>query len=212
MIASAAPETTVPREEQKLQDKARQVYSLAKLPQESLSAEVFCLPEYTRNILEKMATAINTEGPISKNLLCKRVLQSYGIARMGSRLERRFDDLLKKIHVPTTTHKAVKYFWSANLAPSSYRIFRVPENEGERRTAGDLPPEEVACAVYYVLQNQLSMSQEDLVREVYKELGYSRSGSAVEQAMLDGIGYAKKNDKISIYSDGIVSLQNREKT
>ena len=56
------------------------------------------------------------------------------------------------------------------------------------------------------------MSQEDLVREVYKELGYSRSGSAVEQAMLDGIGYAKKNDKISIYSDGIVSLQNREKT
>lgn len=45
-------------------------------------------------ILSQIGQDLAAEAPISKNLLCKRVLNAWGIARMGARLERRLDEIL----------------------------------------------------------------------------------------------------------------------
>jgi superfamily I DNA and/or RNA helicase len=204
VIASTIPMIKNQQEEDLQTGKVKQFYVVMKLPVENISSDVFCLPEYTQNILDKIAKVIDTEGPISRSLLSKRILQSYSIARMGSRLEKRFDGLLRKVHYPTTTHRRMKYYWPMEIVPSSYKVFRVSENESERRNVEDLPPEEVACAVRYILQNQLSMSKDDLVREASKILGYARAGTTVEQAMLDGISYAERIGAISIDAQNVV--------
>jgi superfamily I DNA and/or RNA helicase len=189
-------------------EKVQQLYVVTELPVENIAPDLFCLPEYTQKILDKITKVIDTEGPISRNLLCKRILKSYGIARMGSRLEKRFAELLRKVYYPTTTHQEMEYYWPMAIVPSSYKLFRVSENESERRNAEDLPPEEVAGAVRYILQNQLSMSKDDLVRETYKVFGYARAGIAVEQAMVAGISYAEKIKTVSIDASDIVSYLN----
>lgn len=205
-IASSAAAAPATRPASAPKDQDAQPYLTAELVQESLSSDEFCLSEHTCGILDKIALVINTEGPVSRSLLCRRVLQSYGIARMGSRLEKRFDELMETLHAPVTQSEGTSFYWPATLVPSSYRMFRVSENDAERRSAEDLPPEEVACAVCHILKNQLSMSRNDLVHETYKAFGYSRSGTAVEQAMQSGIHCAQNSGRISVDAADIVSL------
>ena len=91
-------------------------------------------------------------------------------------------------------------FWKEGQNPNDYVGFRVGTTEGEKRESEDLPTEEIANAVKYILQNQISLSKEELVRETAKLFGYSRIGSNVQAAMVSGIakavekGYAKREE------------------
>ena len=176
----------------------KQKYTVTQLPYNNISSDEFCLPYNTQRILDRISKVVETEGPVSRELICKRVLKSFGIARMGSRLEKYFGELLRKLHFPKTVHHGIIFFWPMNKLSFSSLAFRVSEDDNERRSAEDLPPEEVACAISYVLQNQFSMTKSDLVRETYKVLGYSRAGTAVEQAMLTGIEFAVNKKWITI--------------
>jgi hypothetical protein len=205
-IASSIVKTKKEKASESIKETVMQKYSVTQLPFSNISSDEFCQSYNTQRILEKISKVVETEGPVSRSLICKRVLQSFGIARMGTRLEQRFGELFRRVHYPTTIHHGIRFYWPMNTLPSSYTAFRVSENEDERRAADDLSPEEVACAVRCVLQNQLSMTKSDLVRETYKLFGYARAGSAVEQAMESGIDYAAKSKSISIDQAGLASI------
>ena len=67
--------------------------------------------------------------------------------------------------------------------------------------ASDICPEEVSVAVREVLEAQISLSQEDLIRETARLFGYARLGNIVESSMQQGIdkaiqrGFAKKENE-----------------
>jgi hypothetical protein len=174
-------------------------YIVAKLPLETMSPEDICLPDNTIRILERIRTIIELESPISRSYLFKRVLQSYGILRVGARLERRFDELLAKLDTRRTGGGA-QFIWKASSEPTSYAVFRISSPDTVRRNPEDLPPEEIAVAVKYVLESQISLPKQDLVRETFKVLGYVRSGTAIEAAVDSGIkiaiqrGWAEQRD------------------
>jgi hypothetical protein len=136
--------------------------------------------------------------------LLKRVLQSYGISRAGARLERRFDELLTKLNPKTTISGKAQFIWKSDSDPANYNVFRMPGCDADRRNPEDWAPEEIAVAVKYVLESQISMPKPELIKETFKVLGYTRSGTAVESAVCCGIetaikrGWAacKENDRI----------------
>jgi hypothetical protein len=90
------------------------------------------------------------------------------------------------------------FFWPLAATPACYDRFRVAKQESERRNAEDLPAEEVASAVKYVLSVQISLPKLDLVKEVAKVLGYPRSGAALEKAIKSGIDEAVKRRFVRI--------------
>jgi hypothetical protein len=167
-----------------------QPYKTCRLNSVGLGPDQFYSNESTSLITQQIIQVINEEGPISRNLLVKRVLQAWGIARMGSKLDQRFTQLLAGANVRRTEADGTVYFWPQGIEPAAYGIFRVPTNEGERRSAEDLPPEEVAAAVKAVLSAQISLPQDDLVKQVVKILGYARSGAALDKAVRSGIAAA----------------------
>lgn len=188
-----------------------QPYIIAQLPRTELTSEAVCEPQTTRLLVERITSIIETEGPVSRSLLGRRLMSSVGIARIGARLDKRLSDLLKHVPCCTTKHGNETFYWPPDVDPLTYRFFRVPQSDEERRNAEDLPPEEVANAACSILENDLSMHRTDLLRETYKRFGFARGGSALEQAMDAGIRLALKNGKVTIDDGGTVSLACEEK-
>lgn len=138
-------------------------------------------------ITQQIKDVITAEAPIYKGLLCHRVLSAWGIGRMGNRITERFNQLFFNMHIKESLDANNVYFWREEQDPESYPIFRLPKSEKERRNAEELPPKETANAVRNILSNQISMPEEDLIRETAKLLQYARLGPNVETAMKAGI-------------------------
>ncbi len=182
-------------------------YVITPLPLEPLSADEFCQPENAAKIMENIMLVINTEAPISKNLLGRRVLQSFGIARMGGRLERYFGGLINHLQLATTTTGENITFWKDAQHAENLDAYRVAVNEADKRNAEDLPPEETANAVRSVLINQIGLPRVELIRETARTLGYHRIGKAVEPAMNLGIEIAIKRGWAAVDASGNVVLK-----
>src|SRR5690606_14295224 len=140
---------------------------------------------------------IVTEAPISQTLLSRRVLNAWGISRLGVRLTEYLNTLYSKLYVKRTFQNGQPFIWSVDQEPMRYRKFRIPTDDKSKRNADDLPAEEVAAAIVNILVNQVSLPKDDLVRETARLFGYSRIGGNVGQAMNTGIDYAVKNKMIA---------------
>ncbi|WP_133121314.1 hypothetical protein [Kyrpidia spormannii] len=79
------------------------------------------------------------------------------------------------------------FFWPRDVDPATYIRFRIREGDAERRDAADLPVQEVASAVQYILEGQISLPKDQLIRELARLFGYQRLGSAVETALERGV-------------------------
>lgn len=180
--------------------KEMQTYHVCVLDAVPSGADWFHSPESTELILGQIRKVIQEEGPISRSLLAKRILQAWGITRLGARLDQRFTELLMKIQPEHTEVEGMTFFWPEGIKPSEYGIYRVSTDDTQRRMAEDLPPEEVAVAVKSILSSQISLPYDELMKQVVKALGYARSGSALEKSIRLGIhraielGYAYEDE------------------
>lgn len=165
-------------------------YVISQLNSVSSGTDNFYAPEYTAPIREQIAKVIQDEGPISRSLLVKRIIQAWGITRTGTRIERRIDDVMHSMMTKTTNWDDVIYYWSADQDVNVYTGYRLSSDDTDRRAAEELPPEEVANAIHYILRSQISLPQDELIRQTTKLLGYARTGAALEKKMLLGLSSA----------------------
>ncbi len=66
-------------------------------------------------------------------------------------------------------------------------MIRTSGEGGNKRDSKEVPVEEVVNAIRYVLIEQISLSEEDLIREAAKLLGYTRLGTNVDYLIHKGI-------------------------
>lgn len=169
-------------------DEISKPYKVAELEYVRYPNEEIC-NWHLELLCEQVNTVIQVEAPISKELLCKRVLSAWGISRLGSRINDRFEfDIFPKLNNVRTTSKNGKlFFWNPEQNPSTYDVFRLSDTIEDRRNAEDLSPEEVSNAVSCILKQQISMFHDELSKETARLMGYSRSGGNVEKSMNQGI-------------------------
>jgi len=154
------------------------------------SSEDFFLYHHRDKIKQQIHHVLTIEAPVSKELLCKRVLLGWGISRLGIRISTHFEIIFNELGLQSTNDNGRTIYWRHDQQPESYTIFRLPPNELLKRDAEDLPAQEVANGVKAVLHNQISLNKDDLVRETAKLFGYSRAGTNVDQSMQSGIRIA----------------------
>ena len=173
-----------------------ETYFATELPLRYMSPDDYLLPQSTRTIAERINEIIKLEAPITEGLLTRRILQSFGIARAGSRVQARTDSLLKVLNIKFTVQDEEKVFWKNEQEPSGYRGFRATGEGNNRREAKDVPSQEVANAVCKVLVEQIGLPFEDLIRETAKLLGYSRLGPVVVATIKAGIEQAESDRRV----------------
>ena len=191
---------------QELSAKLPPVYLAANLPVIAVSPEDFIEPRHAKGIRRAIETVIAQEAPISSALLVKRVVKSYGITRAGARMQAHIQSILEKMPLLATGQLGKIFYWRKDQNPNAFCGFRV-NGEGEnRRDVGEIPVQEIANAVYTVLYEQVSMGQEDLLRETAFQLGFARLGSNVIPALSLGLRYALEQGGITPGANGALIL------
>jgi hypothetical protein len=163
-------------------------YTAASLDQKkSFAPEDFLLHENKPVIGQQIRTVMQAEAPVMRSLLYKRIIDAWGIARTGVRIQRHLDEMLAGMNYYITRQGLEEVLWLPGQDPDRLESFRVPEDDGNRREAEDLPVHEVAVAAQSLVRMHFSLTEEDLVRELVRIFGYARTGTSVEQAMKEGI-------------------------
>ena len=153
-------------------------------------------------VRDKIQRIVSAEAPISLAMITRRLLQSYGIARAGSRIQTYLNTMLKNMDLKTTKQGDAVFYWKDGQDPKDYVGFRVSGDGEQHRDALDVAVQEVANAVCVVLHEQISMERSDLIRETALKLGYTRIGSNVLSAVCEGILYGENNGYITADVNG----------
>ena len=160
-------------------------YQSSELKFVGLSYEEFLDPQKSNRIMRQIMQVINYEAPISKDQLCRKVLSAWSIARIGSRIQECFSDLFFQLELEYTVSGNKLFYWKSKQVPSEYMNYRISD-----LNADDIAAEEVSVAAKEILEQQISLSKEDLVKEVSHLFGFGRLGPIVEASMLRGIDMA----------------------
>lgn len=171
------------------------VYAPAKLLAQYVSVDDFLLPHMISAIQKKVSIVLAAEAPISEGMLTRRVVQSFGIARAGSRIQGKMNTVYQAMCLKKTEQNEVVFYWNSDQNPEAYVGCRATGIDDARRDAKDVPIQEAANAICKVLNEQISLSQEDLIREAAKLMGYTRSGSVVALFVF-AIEYAARRNHI----------------
>lgn len=136
-------------------------------------------------ILEQLRDILEFEAPVSKSLLYKRILNAWGISRLGTRINAHLEQLIQLTGCREVDEGYNLFYWANGQQKlTTYRISKLDEF---RRSAEDISPEEIAVGVREVLLNQVSLSRADLLKETARLFGYSRIGTLVETVIDKGI-------------------------
>ena len=171
-------------------------YKATALSNYSVTPEDFVTNWYDKQIVTTIYRVLMQEAPICESMLIRRVVQSFGIARSGSRIQEKMNSLLSTLQLQRNKKNGKVVYWWDNQIPSKYNMIRTSGEGVNKRDAKEVPVEEVVNAIIYVLTEQISLSEEDLIREAAKLLGYTRIGNIVEFLVYEGINEASSTGKI----------------
>ena len=133
----------------------------------------------SRTIREMILKIIEVEGPISLEMLVRRVAALWGFSRAGNAIRGRVIGLIRGDGVMRTKHNGTIWYWPPKQNPDRYSDFRVPSpDESESRDIVDIAPEEIGNASLSILRQHISIDADELARQVSRVFGYSRLAAA----------------------------------
>lgn len=153
-----------------------------------------------RNVIkQQIQSLIDTEAPISKNLLYKKVLQAWNTSRAGARLDKLLEGILKEMNITQKTHHQ-PFYWSSDTTLDFYR-----GNDIEKRNMEDIAPEEVIVALQEVVTNNFSIEEDELLRYLARTFGFAKVGKQIDTLLRYTLDMAvkkgivkKENDRIKL--------------
>lgn len=189
-----------PRKKQEDEDSVERPYVTASLRTEFVSPNDLVYGNYGDKVTDKIFDVVDTEAPICKGLLCKRVLNSFGITRPGTRLLLYMDKMLEQSGLQVTSRDSSNpTYWSSSQDPDAYGGYR-PKSE---REFAEIPPEEIAVAICKVVSDQGSLPEEPLMREVAHLFNCNRLSEVVVTSIGRGINDALERGRIVRVGDRI---------
>lgn len=135
-----------------------------------------------RNTLRnQMLEIISVEGPISQNWLFKKVLRLWNTARVSTKLSDHLTAILALSPAVIQTRTTQPFYWHEDLRPDAIQYYR--NNEEEKRPIEDIAPEEIAIAVMDVMNVNLGIMDEELIRLVSKSFGFLKTGDKINTSI-----------------------------
>ncbi|MBR1483825.1 MAG: DUF3320 domain-containing protein [Ruminococcus sp.] len=173
-----------------------QPYRAAAIKNRAVSAEN--LPRHLDKVAHTVSEIMRIEAPISRNMLTKRVLSSYSITRSTAKTQELLSDIYRRLRLQEIQQDDEDIFWNQGQDPSAYPFIRVCGEGDCKRDVRDVPRCEAMNAVMYVLRQQISLAEQDAVKEAAKLMGYPRMSSnvsAVFQAAFDAVRRANLSEQ-----------------
>jgi len=179
------------------QTKEYTIYKICELENNTLyNSDEFFDQRIKSKLIDQIQKVIEIEAPISHELLSRKILNAWGISRLGVRLNEYLSKLYSQLKLKTTNQNGLYFYWRNDQDPQNYNQFRVAGADDPKRNVEDLAKEEITNGIKEVLATQFSLPNEDLIKEVARIFGYNRLGGNVEDMMKLGINFALKSEII----------------
>ncbi len=155
--------------------KYRKNYRYAKLEQlQNLSVYVTC-GENDGEIASRLRAIAAAEEPFSEKFLMKRCLSSLGIQKYGQKVEERLQMLIGLCGLKSEELCGKTYLRKTDKCLDC-DFYRVEAGEPIRRSEDDFTPYEIIALIKGLLENKVSLYEDELVRSVCAELKVARPG------------------------------------
>ncbi len=198
--ASSAPDRR--NEIEKLYEQKEEKYCSAGVGYKSYPLSGMGTPEdfgsdsADRKILTAFRRIIDAEAPISRKALFRKVISAWGITRLSPRVETKLDNALAKMDLKITKDEDRVFYWRGDQQPDEYKAYRTEEETDSKRSMDEISSYEIANAIREVLEEQVSLTRKDLIRETAKKFGYLRLGAVIENTISYAIDSAGKHGLI----------------
>jgi len=170
-------------------------YSLIHVPNAN-SEKIFEF-QNRNTIKQQIQSLVDTEAPISKSLLYKKILQAWNTNRSGARLDKHLEGIIKELNLVQIIHHQ-PFYWSNNTTLDYYR-----SNEVEKRNMDDIAPEEILVALQEVVTNNLSIEEAELHRYLARTFGFAKVGKQIETILRYVVDTAVHQGKVKRENDRI---------
>ncbi|MFT7616930.1 MAG: hypothetical protein ACI97A_000560 [Planctomycetota bacterium] len=138
-------------------------------------------------LLEYIGKILEQEAPVSRSLLCRRLIEAFGIERLVGKIRDRIDGLLAELDESQMPADHDGILFAPGSDPQSYQDFRTAALGEIPRQADDIHPVEIANAAKRVLKEQVALPRTEMPKETARMLGFPRLGTRVRAAMEKGI-------------------------
>jgi len=146
---------------------------------------------------EAMTQVVKTEAPVHKDDLISRVAVALGHQKATPRIAARLGDAV------SSGHDAGRWIVRGDFVYHDRAPVRVRNREGTGIPGERIPPEEYRLAVRHALASGGPLPRDAIVKKVVAILGYSRTGSQLQQGVGRAIDTLLQNNEIGQGSAGL---------
>ncbi len=179
-------------------------YTYADDAEQPLSASEYVLPENRELIGQQAIAILEAEALILRDLLIRKLMASFGVNKSAA-VSEATERAIRAAKIKTTRRKGIVFCWAPDQDPKAYYGLRV----ANERLIDEICIQELCNAIVYVLQEQEELSQEDLVREASRVLGYKRLGKNLEATLTEGVKFARSTGAIVYVRGGTFRLPSK---
>ena len=177
---------------------------------EPMKVKAYGKPEdFTGQGNAKIVRCINdileAEAPVSMKALTKKVFACFGIPRTSPNVKKAFDEALASSGAQVRKAGDNEYIWLPSQDAAAYDKCRAVCADEDRRDIDDIPPEEIACGIGFIMSRQISMLRTDLIRETAHLFGFTRITPAIETQVSLGIRESKSRGTLEFGEDGKIT-------
>jgi hypothetical protein len=147
-----------------------------------------------RRMIEEV---VATEGPISRELVLRRIREAWGVGRAGSRIRDAFDKAVRTLKSRGSLLEPEK--GQLMLEGADPNRVRIPdaENPATRRSIDEVPSTELRTAIEYVVRDAMQVSRDELTQAVARLYGWNRRGREIGAALDRAITYLLRMKRLA---------------
>jgi very-short-patch-repair endonuclease len=166
------------------------------------SREKFYYAAESRSGLKRLASEIQVivkmESPVHSDAVARKLAAVYGIERVGSNVRLTAERAIKLGASERMFQLKGHFLWSnEGVVP------RIPGPGDDPRPIEEVSSEEIGAVLEVIVEKEIGISRDSLVRTTARILGYDRSGSRVEERIGEAIDRLFTNGRFSSYGEQI---------
>lgn len=164
-------------------------------PPAGLTQEAFEAPSARGKLARQIEELLEAEGPVCATRLYREIARAWGFSRPGRSIVETIESAMPRT-VSRTPMKDDAVLWAPGVRPADFSVYRVSDDDGERRPIDEIPPEELANAMVDVLLDLQACDRDVLYRETLRLLGFSTLTKKARAYLDDGYGSLERSGKV----------------
>lgn len=152
-------------------------------------------------LIQQFKEIVSTEAPISKSYLFRKIMKLWNTSRAGAKLNAYLTEIVDNIPTIFKNETHQVFYWSESVTSDNLQEYR--DNSLEKRAIDDISQEEIKLAIMEVMELNLSLSKEDLLRATAKTFGFMKVGNQIEQIISAALEALMLTNKVKLKDNRI---------